>query len=147
MSDLMESPAKGSLRSALLPALRKTFIRNSERDLDQLAKVLARRMGRHMQEKSVLEPMWVLGNDAWLFGATSLLFPGVLAKFGERIGRNFYILPSSIHEVILLPEGRAETRALLYDMVQSSNRTLEPARFLSNSVYYYDRIKMEIQTL
>lgn len=147
MSDLMESPMRGSLRSALFPALKRMFIRNPEHDLDQLAKVLSQRMGRHMQEKSLLEPMWVLGNDAWLFGAASILFPGVLAEFAERIGRNFYILPSSIHEVILLPEGRAETRELLYRMVQSSNRNLDPARFLSNCVYYYDRINMEIQTL
>lgn len=147
MSDLMESPMNGSLRSVLLPALKKKFTQNSESDLDQLAKVIARRMGKQMQENSALEPMWVLGNDTWLLGAASILFPGVLDEFGEKIGRNFFILPSSIHEVILLPEGRAETRELLYEMVRSSNQKLSPARFLSNCVYYYDRINMKIQTL
>lgn len=147
MSDLMESPMKGSLRSALLPLLKRKFTRNSEKELDLVAKGLAQRVGRQMRQTSVLEPMWVLGNDAWLLGATSILFPGVLDAFGERLGRNFYILPSSIHEVILLPEGRAESREFLYAMVESGTRKLPPARFLSDRVYYYDRINMEIQTL
>lgn len=147
MRELMESPMKGSLRSALLIALKKKFTGNSESDLDQFAKALACRMGNRMQERSALEPMWVLGNDAWLFGASSILFPGVLDAFGERIGRNFYILPSSIHEVILLPEGREETRELLYGMVRAANSNLPQKRFLSDCVYYYDRISMEIQTL
>lgn len=147
MSSLMESSVSGSLRSVLLSGLKKQFTKNSQRELDQLAKVLAKHMGKRMQEKSILEPMWVLGNDSWLLGATSILFPGVLDAFGRKLGKNFYILPSSINEVILLPEGRAETRRALYEMVRCSNRNLPPARFLSDCVYYYDRISMEIQTL
>lgn len=147
MSDLMESPMDGSLRNALLPLLKRNFTRSAERELDQLARAISRRIGLQTRRKNGLEAMWVLGNDAWLFGATSLLFPGVLDRFGKQIGRNFYILPSSIHEVILLPEGGAESRELLYDMVRSGNRKLCPSRFLSHRVYYYDRINMEIQTL
>lgn len=147
MSDLMESPMNGSLRSALIPALKRKFTRKAEGELDQLAWVLARRMGKQIQKKSATEPMWVLGNDAWLFGATSLLFSGVLDAFGQKAGRNFYILPSSVHEVILLPEGRAETKELLYAMVEDASRKMDRTRFLSGHVYYYDRNKMEIQTL
>lgn len=147
MSGLMESPMDGSLRSVLLPLLKRKFTRTAERELDQLARAVSRRIGLQVREKNGLEEMWVLGNDAWLFGAASLLFPGVLDQFGKQIGRNFYILPSSIHEVILLPEGGAESRELLYDMVRTANRKLCPSRFLSNRVYYYDRINMEIRTL
>lgn len=147
MNDLMESPMDGSLRSVLFPLLKRKFSRTAERELDQLARAMSRRIGLQVRKKNGLEAMWVLGNEAWLFGATSLLFPGVLDQFGKKIGRNFYILPSSIHEVILLPEGGAETREMLYDMVRSGNRKLCPTRFLSHRVYYYDRINMEIQTL
>lgn len=147
MNELMESTMSGSLRSALLQALTRRFRKTAVSDLDQLARIMAQRMSEQVQRGSGMAPMWVLGNEKWLFGAASLLFPGVLREFGRQAGTDFFILPSSIHEVILLPAGGRETRAMLYDMVRSANVRLCPDRFLSNCVYYYDRNKMEIQTL
>ena len=116
--------------------------------LDQVARVLARRLGKKMQDGSGLQPMWVLGNESWLFGAASLLYPGVVDSFARKVGGDFYILPSSIHEVILLPEGGRETRNQLYEMVAYANyRMGDKEKFLSGSVYYYDSKKMKIQTL
>lgn len=147
MSSLMESSMTGSVRNQFLFLLKKKFWRTADRDLDQVALLLARRAGRQIEEERGLERMWVLGNGGWLFGASSLLFPGVLQGFGEKTGKNFFILPSSIHEVILLPEGGTETQELLYSMVRSANAKISPDKFLSEHVYYYDRINMEIQTL
>lgn len=148
MDSLMESPVSGSVRSILLNLLKDRFPDTGEEVLDQVAQVLARRLGERMREGSGLQPMWVLGNESWLYGAASLLYPGVLDGFARKVGASFYILPSSVHEVILLPEGGRESRNQLYEMVSNANRRMEDKeKFLSGSVYYYDREKRKIQTL
>lgn len=147
MNSLMESSMGGSLKRKIFLALCQKFPGTQEETLDEFALAMAKRIGQQLQEGSGLEPMWVLGNDAWLFGASSLLFPGVLWQASEKFGKDFYILPSSIHEVILLPEGGRETRQLLYGMVQAANEKLDVSRFLSGNVYTYRRNKMEIKTL
>ena len=115
---------------------------------DQVAQVLAQRLGEKMRERSGLQPRWVLGNESWLFGAVSLLYPGVADGFAGQVGRSFYILPSSVHEVILLPEGGRETKRQLYGMVAHANsRMQDREKFLSESVYYYDWEKREIRVL
>lgn len=37
-------------------------------------------------------------------GATTLLYQGVLNQFAETVGSDFYIIPSSVDELILLPD-------------------------------------------
>lgn len=53
------------------------------------------------------------------------------------IGRNYYILPSSLHEILLVPEDDDANAAVLTAMVQDVNITsLSPDEILSNHVYY-----------
>ena len=58
---------------------------------------------------------------------------------------SFYVLPSSIHEVLLAPANSDDPDDLtgtvknLKDIVQTVNRTeVAPEEKLSDSVYYYD---------
>ena len=68
-----------------------------------------------------------------------------MAGFAEKLGKNFYILPSSVHEVILLPEDKVSSSENLLTMVMEVNRTqLAPEEVLSDAVYYYDRKSGEI---
>lgn len=48
-------------------------------------------------------PMFVLTNETNLFGAACMLYKDLLKHFSEKSQTDFYILPSSIHEVILVP--------------------------------------------
>lgn len=48
-------------------------------------------------------PMFVATNKSKINGASVILYDGLLAEFARRVGGDFYILPSSIHETILLP--------------------------------------------
>lgn len=145
---LMKSPIAGSMRNVMLKLLRKQFKDAEEEVLDQVAQALTVRLEQKFRAESGLKPMWVLGNDAWMYGASSLLFPQILKTFSEKIGGNFFILPSSIHEVILLPEGGNESRKQLYAMVASANlRMKDKTKVLSDSVYYFDKDKTEIRTL
>ena len=89
-------------------------------------------------------PMYVLTNSTRQFGAISIFHPGVLRKLAKKENANLYILPSSVHEVILLPDTGLEVRNL-QEMVKDVNETqVAEEEILSNSVYYYDRMDGQI---
>ncbi len=85
-------------------------------------------------------PLLILTNSRRYFGASCLLYQDLLEKFAGELGEDFFILPSSVHEVILLPEKHVKNKERLFQMVSEVNRTqLEPEEVLSDAVYYYDR--------
>lgn len=85
-------------------------------------------------------PLLVLTNSRRYLGASCMLYRGLLAEFAGKLGKNFYILPSSVHEVILLPEDKVKDSGNLLQMVMEVNQTqLAPEEVLSDAVYYYDR--------
>ena len=84
--------------------------------------------------------MYVLTNTSGSLGAAALFYPDVKDKAAELIGRDYYILPSSVHEVILVPESPGINAAELCDMVKQANRTVvEEQDILSDNVYHYSR--------
>ena len=59
----------------------------------------------HMNETKGIElQMYVLTNKYKLWGAAAFLYPGVLKATAKRFGKDLIILPSSVHEVILIPQ-------------------------------------------
>lgn len=85
-------------------------------------------------------PMMVVTNEEGLYGAYALLDEEVLKEIRERVGE-FYVLPSSIHELIIVPVNAPETVTAehLRELVQAVNReTLPREEWLSDSVYKYD---------
>lgn len=94
----------------------------------------------YLRELRDATPMYVLSNRTRVQGASCILYPDILRDFATAIKSDFYILPSSIHEVILLPAQGDEDETSLKNMVQEVNETqVEREEVLSDSVYYYDR--------
>lgn len=90
-------------------------------------------------EKPIME-MYMLSNHDMCNGAAGMLRMDLLQDFSEQIGKNLVILPSSLHEVILVPEDQETDMKTLLDMVTSINRdVVDKEDFLSNNVYFYDR--------
>lgn len=88
------------------------------------------------EEKS----LYVLSNKLRSFGAASMLYDGILEKVGQKLGENYYILPSSIHEVIVVPESKSPVKQDLEEMVREINETqVEEEEVLSDRVYYFSR--------
>lgn len=84
--------------------------------------------------------MYILSNENRSFGAAAILYEGRLKKIGERLGENFYVLPSSVHEMIIIAESEAPSKEELSEMVAEINRTqVEAEEVLSDHAYYYDR--------
>ena len=89
--------------------------------------------------------MYVLTNQSKTNGAGVLVQDGVLEKVGGMIGSDFYVLPSSIHEVLIVPDNGNMRLAELEDMVREVNATqVAPEDLLSDKVQYYD---LETKTL
>ena len=89
-------------------------------------------------------PMWVLSNQTKFHGAACILYPGVLEGIAAGVG-NLYILPSSIHETILLKDDGRACAGKLRQMVMEVNREqVAPEEVLTDSLYYYDSARKEI---
>lgn len=92
------------------------------------------------KERCRQESMYVLTNHIRNCGAAALLYPGQLEEAGRFFGESYYILPSSIHEVILIPESKALSREEMEWVVREVNETqVHEEEYLSDRVYYYDR--------
>ncbi len=90
-------------------------------------------------------PMHIMTLKGRYFGAACIYNRELLRDFALAHHTNFYILPSSIHELILLPDdGRQEVQALK-SMVEEVNMShVAPEEQLSDSVYYFDMFKNEV---
>lgn len=91
--------------------------------------------------------MYVATNKQKLFGAGVILYPEVLIDFARQYG-NFYMLPSSIHEVIFIPDDGVVNFDELRDMVHEVNCTqVQMQEFLSDDVYFYNATEKELYIL
>lgn len=89
--------------------------------------------------------MMVLTNHMGMNGAGCMCYKGLLAQVADKIENNFYILPSSVHEVIILPEAEELDADSLERMVCSVNEELvADEEILSNHVYYYHKEKKSL---
>lgn len=112
-----------------------------EQLLDRIAGLLAR------QRDSGRKEMFILSNTQHFYGASVLLYPDVLEHLAGG-KRGFFILPSSVHEVLLLADTGKESRFELYRMVNEVNeRNVPLEEFLSDCVYYFDRKEGKIRIL
>lgn len=93
----------------------------------------------YSEQEATTDLMFVLTNSLRSFGAACILYDGMLEKVYEEIGENYYLLPSSIHEMIIVPESNSPSREHLNEMIAEVNQTqVDEEEFLSDSVYYYN---------
>lgn len=84
--------------------------------------------------------MYILSNNSGIHGAAALFYPEVQEKIAEVVGQNYYALPSSTEEFIIVPEEVGMSPRDLTAMVRDANRTVvSPAEKLSDNVLKYDR--------
>lgn len=84
-------------------------------------------------------PLTVVTNEHQTNGAAVLFYPGQMEKLGESVKGDFFILPSSTHEVLILPDDGGMTYQELKAMVMEINSTqVSPEDRLADEVYHYD---------
>ena len=90
-------------------------------------------------------PMYVLTNRIRQHGAGCILYDNLLASFSEQFDDDFYIIPSSIHEVLLVPRAQIGSREELDSMIREVNATQVPDEdILSDHAYLFVREKNQI---
>ncbi len=97
------------------------------------------------QIQKIVRFMYVATNEQCSLGAAVMRYPDFLEKVRGMIRGDFYILPSSIHEVILVPESFGLEPERMAEMVKEINQTgVAPEEVLSDSVYYFDGEEIRI---
>lgn len=92
--------------------------------------------------------LYALTNEQGVLGAAVMLYSDLMKEITERIKTPFYIIPSSVHEVLILPQKEGMSLSGVKEIVRTVNRkVIEPEDFLSNNVYGYDVKTKEIRMM
>lgn len=92
--------------------------------------------------------MYIISTNEGLLGASAFFYPGVREKISEKLGEGYYALPSSINEILIIPESCAPPVKDIADMVYEANRTVvDPKEVLSDNIFHYDRETKELETI
>lgn len=92
-----------------------------------------------MDEANQDNPLIVVTNETGIDGAAAVFYPGVMDQLGEEIKGDFFILPSSVHEIIVAPDDGRLSYSELKEMVTEINETqVAPEDRLTDEVYHYD---------
>lgn len=84
------------------------------------------------------ERVYVISNKYEFFGANALLYQEVLDEVANNIGTDCYILPSSVHDLVVLSAESVLDSSRLADLVRETNTEhMRASDRLSDSVYYY----------
>lgn len=114
-----------------------------------MQQVMAEMMGmpEEMAEAMADGPqMFVLTNDRKTNGASILLFKEQLVELAEKVDDDFFILPSSIHELLAIPASQVDDAEQLRQMVREVNDTqVAPDEILGYEVYLYNRETGEVE--
>lgn len=128
--------------------------KNTPSEIESMAETLAKLMIPHYELMTAEEKeeakeecglnegpglLYVLSNKTKVFGAAAVLDTEIMDKFFKEHG-SFYLLPSSVHEAILVPKNAQPDMDVetLENMVCDVNATqVAPNEILSNKVYEY----------
>lgn len=91
------------------------------------------------------EEPYILTNSNGINGAAVWLYPQLLEQLSDYFDQSIYILPSSIHELVILPDsGQICESDMLHMVAQVNQECVLPEEFLSGNIYYYDREKRAV---
>lgn len=90
--------------------------------------------------------MYVLTNSRRCFGAAEILDKRTLRMVADQVGDRFIVLPSSVHETLVMPSKDESEYEELAHMVRMVNDTqVEAEERLSDHVYVYSRDEETLQ--
>ncbi|MBQ9886508.1 MAG: hypothetical protein IJM37_06600 [Lachnospiraceae bacterium] len=112
---------------------RADYIINNEL-ISRFADDVLRDLNDYIPKKTI----FVLTGKNRTNGACFIIYPEILERFAANWNCDIYILPSSIHEVILIPATLSPSASELGEMVREINKTeVAPTERLSDNVYLY----------
>lgn len=128
--------------------LMEMALQNTPRLFPFQAETLDDMIVRYMDaDKTSLAParrMMIFSNRSHIHGASVLLYPNLIQTMAEEFDVDLYVLPSSIHEIIVMPDDGSHSLEELSALVGDINKShVEPDEILSDHAYLYDHQKKE----
>lgn len=121
--------------------------RNKPEILVPMQKLIEETTGIRIEETEDVQ-LYVLTNRDKMYGASAMLYSDKIKELAEKIQSDLLILPSSVHEVLLLPDDKNQQYGYYRRMVEEVNTTqVEPEEILSYHLYRYSRKKAEIEEI
>lgn len=101
---------------------------------------MAETLGLSPEMAELIEPMlYVVTNDTKTYGAAAMTFEPILKGITDKLDDDLYIIPSSIHEVLIAPCSHMD-KDDVDQMIRDVNATeVDPKERLSDHVYIYKR--------
>ena len=91
------------------------------------------------------EHLYVVSNESCFGGASALLSKETLMMAHEKIGEDFYIIPSSLHEILCVPKSTVSTPADLQAMCRDVNQSqVALGEQLGENIFYCDGKRLQI---
>lgn len=116
----------------------------TEEELDQLAMENTMRMFP-ATITSFSEHIYMMTSTIKINGATTMVYQEAIKNFSRKIGKNLFVVPSSIHEVMLIPEKSADLEFIKATLEEGNRLYVTQKEFLSGNVYFYNRNKDTIR--
>lgn len=83
-------------------------------------------------------PLYILTNNENKFGSGLIMNPDIQSMIAEKLQGDYYVLPSSIHEVLIIPEAEAMSVEEMAEMVKIVNeKEVSEQDYLSEHVQHY----------
>ena len=92
-----------------------------------------------LEEEAVASPLYVLTNRQRLFGAYYMTDESLLSEISRKLDSDLFLIPSSVHECMVVPTEIWEEKGTLSDMVREINHTqVSEQDFLADTIYRYN---------
>ncbi len=90
---------------------------------------------------------YVASTESGFQGAAIAAYPDFLQSAAEKMNGSFYLIPSSVHEFLLIKDDGTQNAHSLNDMVRNVNENVLEARdYLSDQCYHYDAKCQKLET-
>lgn len=122
---------------ALFKQAKKSMLQSDPPILRPLRNMLSEVTGQEVAGSDANQ-LYVLTTQTGIAGASALLLSGCTGKLAKELDRDILVLPSSIHEVLLLPDwGSWEVEALRKIVTDVNHTVVGKEDYLSDNVYRY----------
>lgn len=122
------------------PLLRKYDLKSMGQVLCELADMM------DFGDPCDIVPIYVLRNESKVLGAACILYPGLLRDFAAACRSDLFIIPSSIHETLILPDANPAESRQIKEMIREINRAEVAAEeVLSDNLYIYEQSTDELR--
>lgn len=106
-------------------------------ELQEHARHNTRRMFPFKLYDGMDDGVYVVTNEPGYFGATVMLYREEMQKLARRMGGDFFIMPTSVHEFFAIPMEGADPEELIQMLADGNDSITRPAEWLSTAIYRY----------